>query len=132
MKKLFKGIGIFIVAVFLLGVVGRIATGGTTEDGKKGDDVVEKTPDFTIEGDVTAGYDEIKFGYYIEGIVKNNTDKDKGYVQISFNLYDADGNQLGTALDNINNLKAGGTWKFKAMGMGDGIESYEFAEIVGF
>lgn len=128
MKKLFKGIGIFIVAVFLLGVVGRVATG----DGKKGDDVVEKTPDYTIEGDVAGGYDEIGFGYYIEGIVKNNTDKDKGYVQITFNLYDADGNQLGTALDNINNLKAGGTWKFKAMGMGDGIESYEFAEIVGF
>lgn len=128
MKKLFKGIGIFIVAVFLLGVVGRVATG----DGKKGDDVVEKTPDYTIEGDVTGGYDEIGFGYYIEGIVKNNTDKDKGYVQITFNLYDADGNQLGTALDNINNLKAGGTWKFKAIGMGDGIESYEFAEIVGY
>lgn len=48
------------------------------------------------------------------GILKNNTDKDKSYVQIQFAVKDADGNKLGTALANINDLKAGETWKFEA------------------
>lgn len=49
------------------------------------------------------------------GILKNNTDKDKSYVQITFAVKDKDGNKLGTAIANINNLKAGETWKFEAM-----------------
>ena len=41
------------------------------------------------------------------------------YLQIEYNLYDADGAQIGTALANINNLKAGGTWKFEAAEHGE-------------
>jgi hypothetical protein len=56
-------------------------------------------------------------------------------VQISFNLYDKDGNQIGTAMDNINNLEPNGTWKFKAMGMDSDSNKavkYKLAEISGF
>lgn len=52
---------------------------------------------------------------YVTGILKNNTDKDKSYVQVDFPVYDTDGNKLGSAFDNISDLKAGGTWNFKAM-----------------
>lgn len=49
------------------------------------------------------------------GILKNNSGNDVNYLQIEFAVKDADGNKLGTALANINNLKAGDTWKFEAM-----------------
>lgn len=61
--------------------------------------------------------DNINFGYYIEGIVTNNTNKEYNYVQIEFVCYDSDGNNLGTAMDNVNNLGANEKWKFKAMGL---------------
>ncbi len=57
-------------------------------------------------------------GYYIEGIVTNKTDKDYSYVQIEFICYDKDGNNLGTAMDNTNNLLANQTWKYKATFLG--------------
>lgn len=62
-------------------------------------------------------------GYYIEGVVTNKTDKEYSYVQIEFICYDKDGNNLGTAIDNTNNLLGNQTWKYKAMFMGsDGKE----------
>ena len=50
----------------------------------------------------------------ITGVVKNNTRKDYSYVQIEYVIYDENGNNLGTAMDNINNLAAGDTWSFEA------------------
>lgn len=57
------------------------------------------------------------WSHYIEGTVTNNRDKNYSYVQIEFICYDKDGNNLGTAMDNTNNLLGGQTWKFKAMGL---------------
>lgn len=50
----------------------------------------------------------------ILGVAKNNTGKDLSYVQIEFSVYDSAGNNVGTALANINNLGAGDTWRFEA------------------
>lgn len=52
----------------------------------------------------------------ITGILQNVSDQTYDYASISFNLYDAAGNQVGTADASIQNLKAGGTWKFSAVG----------------
>ena len=60
-------------------------------------------------------YVEEDFSKYVTGVLKNNSDKDKSYLQITFPYTDADGNKLGTAIDNISELKAGETWKFKAI-----------------
>lgn len=56
------------------------------------------------------------------------------YIQVEYNLYDADGAQVGTALANTNNLKAGGTWKFEAVGTAspDEVASYERVDVTGF
>lgn len=51
---------------------------------------------------------------YITGEIKNNTNKKYSYVGVSFILYDGDGAQIGTAVDNIFDLEPNGTWKFKA------------------
>ncbi len=67
---------------------------------------------------------------YIEGEIKNNTDKTYSYVQVTFNLYDASGAQLGTAVDNINNLEPNATWKYKAIGLvTEKVASYKLVEI---
>lgn len=88
---------------------------------------VQKKEKFTYE--ITSQYaDDYGFAYYIEGVVKNNKDKDYSYVQIEFVCYDAEGNNLGTAIDNTNNLLGNQTWKFKAMAMFSGTESVDHCE----
>ena len=70
---------------------------------------------------------------YIKGEIKNNTDKSYSYVQVTFNLYDTDGAQLGTAVDNINNLEPNATWKYKALGLvTEKVSSYKLVEIKGW
>ena len=131
MKKLLKLLGVLVL------VCGVYACSSSSDDGDSDADTtenevqeaVETKEDFTLEGETTGYYDG--FAFYIEGTIKNNTDQDKSYVQVTFILYDAEGNQIGSAMDNINNLKAGGTWKFKAMGMEEAA-SYELGEITGF
>lgn len=57
------------------------------------------------------------FGYYtynIEGILRNVSGKKLNYAQVSFVIYDMDGNNIGSAFDNINYLDVNSTWKFKA------------------
>lgn len=76
-----------------------------------------------------ASYD---FANYITGIVQNNTDKDYDYLQISFTLYDEQGNVIDTAFTNVNNIKAGGTWKFEAMFFEENVASWELDEITGW
>ena len=102
-------------------------TNTTTEEPKE-----EKQEKYTIEGDITESKD--KYSLNLEGILRNNTDRDLNYIQISFNVYDKDGNLLGTALDNANHLKAGGTWKFKAVYFSSDNEAdhWELAEVSGF
>ena len=51
---------------------------------------------------------------YVTGVLKNNTDSTKSYVQVTIPVYDKSGNKLGEALANVNNLETKKTWKFKA------------------
>jgi hypothetical protein len=51
---------------------------------------------------------------YIGGTIKSNTDKTYSYVQVTINLYDASGAQIGSTVANTNNLEPYGTWKYKA------------------
>lgn len=75
-----------------------------------------------------------QFAYKITGTLTNNTDKEKSYIQIEYVLYDAGGNQVGTALANTNHLKAGGSWKFEALGTvsPDQVVSWERSDVSGF
>lgn len=89
----------------------------------------------TIEGEVTQTADT--HSLYFEGIIKNNTSREMGYVQITISLYDKASNLIGTALANVNNLKAGGTWKFKAMAFLTFdqmklVKSWEVSDLTGF
>lgn len=109
-----------------------------TEQTQEKKDEKEKTKiiqeRFTLEDGHTGSADEFNMGYYIEGYIRNNTKRKYSYVQVTFNLYDSEGNQLGTAIANINNLEANGRWKFKAIGLNEveNIASYKLAKITGY
>lgn len=128
---------LIIIAVFILVIVIAISNNG--DNAKEGtitndNNSTEKVEKFTYE--ITKQYsDEYGFGYYIEGNVKNNRDKNYSYVQIEFICYDANGTNLGTAVDNTNNLLANQTWKYKASALFSNVENVDhcdFHEVTGY
>ena len=48
------------------------------------------------------------------GIVSNKTDKTVRFATVRISLYDASGVQVGSTLDNVENLEPHGKYKFKA------------------
>lgn len=79
--------------------------------------------------------DSYGISYYIEGSCKNNSSNNYDYLQVEYICYDKSGNNLGTALDNTNNLLSGETWKFKAMSLGDNdsiIDHCDFYKVTGW
>lgn len=75
------------------------------------------------------------YSYKITGKLTNNSGKDTGYVQVNYNLYDAEGNQIGTALANTNNLKAGKTWAYEATSLikdPSKVAKFELADITAW
>lgn len=85
-----------------------------------------------IESNISSESNE--FSTYIEGRIKNNQNKELSYIQVTFSIYDADGNTIGTCIDNQNTLDAYGTWKFKAICIEDvsNVSRYELKEITGW
>lgn len=79
--------------------------------------------DYTSESD---GYTN-----YVVGHIKNNTDKTYSYVQVDINLYSGD-TQVGSTLDNVNNLAPGATWEFKAVVLENNADKFEIVNISGF
>ena len=73
-----------------------------------------------------------EFGGEITGIVINRRNRKLNYAQITFNLYDDSGAQVGSAVDNINGLETGGKWKFKATSFGTDFSKYKINELSGF
>ena len=77
-------------------------------------------------------YDSSGCAYYVYGTLTNNK-KDVDYIQILIPVYDKNGNKLGNAMANCNNLKKGETWRFKAMALEDGVAKFgKDVEVTGF
>lgn len=91
----------------------------------------ESADKYSIDGEELTGD---AYSCKISGVYTNKAGKDLNYVQVSYNLFDADGNQIGTALANANNLADGGTWKFEAFGSAavDEVASYKIGDVTGF
>lgn len=120
MKKLRSVLLLLLCGGFFL----AFACGSSSETSEKsssdGSSTNKEKFSYTVDKQYAGDYG---MGYYIEGVVTNKTDKDYDYVQIEFICYDKEGNNLGTAIDNTNNLLANQTWKYKAMFLGtDGKE----------
>ena len=91
-----------------------------------------KDGEFEIIGEVTAEKDAMGC-IYIEGVIKNNSGKKYTNVELIFNLYDSDGNQIGIAIANSNTFDEYGKWKFRANGIGvnGDVASYKISEVTG-
>ncbi len=76
----------------------------------------ETKPKLEVTGtSLSVEYNEyLGYSATITGVAKNTTNKNYSYASIEFTVYDADGNNLGTAWTNINNLASGDTWQFEA------------------
>lgn len=68
---------------------------------------------------------------YITGKIRNNTRKTYSYVEVDINLYNADGVQVGSCLDNVTNLEPGQVWAFKAPVVEDGVQSFKIVRVTG-
>ena len=106
---------------------------------KKGNEIVEeakekaetKVPKYKVVLE-DGTYDSSGFAYYVYGTLTNNK-KDVDYIKILIPVYDKNGNKLGNAMANCNNLKKGETWRFKAMTTEDGIAKFgKDVEVTGF
>ena len=73
-----------------------------------------------------------QFGGTISGIVVNRRGTDLRYTEITFNLYDESGAQVGSAMANITGLEAGGRWKFEAQTFDTRWTKYKFDKLEGF
>lgn len=75
--------------------------------------------EFIGELDMSVDYDTY-LGYSVEikGKLKNTSSREFSYVSVTFAIYDVDGNQITTALDNVNYLQPGNTWSFNAQTLG--------------
>lgn len=140
-KPIGKIILIVVVVIIALGAFGSLSGGDKGSDSSasggaaKTEQTKEKKPKqepYTISDETLDTSNP--YGVKITGTLVNNTDEDKSYLQIEYNLYDADGAQIGTALANINNLKAGGTWKFEAASMEkpEDVANWERVDVSGF
>lgn len=128
---------VLVIIAVLVVLVGIAATGTSDNNNtvETGGQIITNQPQekFTLESSSIT--ERNSFAVYIGGTIKNNTNKQYSYVQVTFNVYDADGAQLGTAIDNINNLEANGVWKYNAMFMGNDVSnasSYKLVEITGW
>ena len=121
-----KVLSAIAVLVILGGVGGAMSEGAAVEEVNEIVEKEVKVDKYQVE--ITSGFND-GYALYIEGTVTNNSGRDLSYVQILIPTYDADGNKVGSAMDNINNLKDGETWKFKAIDLSGGVdydaENYE-------
>lgn len=97
---------------------------------KNGEIIIDKG-DLVISN-VTSYYDSENDVFYIEGLLKNNEDKLREYINITFTIYDGDNNVLGEAEAYLNSLEGNGTWKFKAKYIENdarSVSNYKFSSI---
>jgi|SRR5579884_3251649 len=64
-------------------------------------------------------------GLTISGVVTNNSDDNKPYVEIRFKILNSAGEQLDDAMTNTENLGPGESWRFKAISLEDNAVRYE-------
>ena len=138
--KLVKGllvfIGGFVVLVCCVAVVGT--SDGDTSSSDNGVQEQQEQQEVKRNTDVDKYQVQILdsrsdgFATYITGTLV--ADRDYSYVQILIPCYDADGNKLGDAIANVNNLNKGESWKFEAMSIDTNVASFDInkAEVDAF
>ena len=105
MKKI---LSIILVLSTIIGLTGCFADIDDDDETSSRYELVEKV-------NMTVDYEDY-LGYSVEikGKLKNTTKKEFSYVSVTFAIYDADGNQIDTAMDSMNYLQSNAVWSFTA------------------
>lgn len=132
-----QGLPIWLIVIIVILVIAIIAgLGGSSNDteNEQTGTTSEKQDDVVLEDGHTGRLDDYGTFYYIEGYIKNNSDKDYSYIEVDFTTYDSEGNTLGTCMDNNTSLEANGRWKFSAICTDDveNIASYKLNDITKY
>lgn len=136
--KVFKTVVKAFILLIVLGLIIGAVSGGETEttettvteevkEKPKAPTVVEKYNLQVLETSTTS------YGaFQVVGTLV--ADKDYSYIQIEIPCYDADGNNVGTAIANASNISKGETWKFEATQFdGGGVDcKIEKADVTGW
>ncbi|WP_027309321.1 FxLYD domain-containing protein [Caloramator sp. ALD01] len=135
-KPLWKRWWFWVLAVFILiGIAANSSETNITNTTNTSNQTTQKIAQKETKPDLEVLNHTFKqdgFNGYITGQIKNNTDKTFSYVQVEINLYDKNGQQVGSTIDNINNLEPGKTWNFKAIILEDNVHSYKIVNVSGF
>lgn len=138
--KLVKGLLVFIGGLVVL--VCCVAVVGTSDSDTSSSDngVQEQQEQQEVKRNTDVDKYQVQildsrsdgFATYITGTLV--ADRDYTYVQILIPCYDADGNKLGDAIANVNNLNKGESWKFEAMSIDTNVASFDInkAEVDAF
>ena len=138
--KLVKGLLVFIGGLVVL--VCCVAVVGTSDGDTSSSDneVQEQQEQQEVKRNTDVDKYQVQildsrsdgFATYITGTLV--ADRDYSYVQILIPCYDADGNKLGDAVANVNNLNKGESWKFEAMSIDTDVASFDInkAEVDAF
>lgn len=126
---------IVVIVIVVIAIIGGLGSNSSDNEAEeKTGTTTEKKEDVVLEDGHTGSLDEYGAFYYIEGYIKNNSDKDYSYIGVEFTTYDSEGNTLGTCIDNNSSLEANGRWKFKAICTDDvkNIASYKLKDITKY
>ena len=138
--KLVKGLLVFIGGLVVL--VCCVAVVGTSDGDTSSSDsgIQEQQEQQEVKRNIDVDKYQVQildsrsdgFATYITGTLV--ADRDYSYVQILIPCYDADGNKLGDAIANVNNLNKGESWKFEAMSIDTDVASFDInkAEVDAF
>ena len=97
-----------LLICIIAAVIGIVTNGNSSSDKTKNEKLKQVDAPKMTEKDALGMQ-------YIEGSFKNVSGKQLSYVEVTFALFDKSGAQIGTAMDNLNNLAEGAVWKYKAM-----------------
>ena len=138
-----KALAIVLIVLGTIAVLGCTESPEYSESGKVAAPSSERTesPEYSESGKAAAPSSELEIlehhgeigeygNLYVVGQAKNTGSKSLSYAEIRVKFYDADGNLLGSSFDNINDLGAGETWRFKVIYMGmdtEKVSSYKIA-----
>lgn len=120
--KLVKGfvllVGMLVCLVACVAIIGSCDSDSSSSDT---DVVEEQKPSSDIDKYQIQIVDVVDDGYSTRIIGTFVADRDYSYVQILIPCYDSEGNKVGDALANVNNLNKGDSWKFEALSLDSGI-----------
>jgi hypothetical protein len=131
--KVLTGFGVIIILIIIISVASSGGSNSTTPASKTTDATQKSAAPAQKYQILSQGITTDSSGLrYVSGKIKNNSGKTATYVQVEINLYDSNGQQLGSTLANLNNLEAGQVWNFKAPITEDGTTKYKIIEVTGF